>query len=638
MYGAPHSCGGRRFGVWLSILFLTVTNLGELSAQTTTPKPQFVISTFDLGATDHPKATPEQVAQLLEDEGWCLAQPATAASAWNRVPAGADVSKWVSVISAGFHETSDVYAMMFDGPSGSLSLVAQYRNHKIYSQGALVWPVPFAKLNNGFKTEWLDTNRNSGRRLLSIKITQTTAPAVANTAVASTNTLAVEEALTVPPEKVLPPIEAIVFAAAYEAGWAPTTRATEATAAVEVRVRDQACAIKLTLNRDGRTRVVEKDRIPWQEYHEQLVRMFQLPALGDEVTDFMRLDPESLKLLATGDDRLYGVGNDELAAWNLNTGQQAWQLRLVQPKFGLRKTEQYTARTNRSGIGHLYRFTRTLAEIDPAEGKEKVLAPMPVAQAWAFDVDGNVAATINGMTVSLHRDGKTSSTANEVYPITCGPSLTADSVVAGNANGELFALSLADGKERWRLPLGGRLYGPLSALGDKLIAFSSDAETIYAVDPATGKLAWQQAVGDALLEEPQLMAGGLLVVTKSNRLLLVNPADGKILKEATWPTWLVSVRPLPVAEKLIACTDIDGRVSLVSQESLTTTSSVRLPVNLSGPLVFVPKMRSLWPREKAPKSDDVLSAIDDAAVPAGPSLLVSDDEGFLYVVSIPGGK
>jgi hypothetical protein len=49
-------------------------------------------------------------------------------------------------------------------------------------------------------------------------------------------------------------------------------------------------------------------------------------------------------------------------------------------------------------------------------------------------------------------------------------------------------------------------------------------------------------------------------------------------------------------------------------------------------------MRSLWPREKAPTSDDVLSAIDDSNVPSGPALLVSDDEGFLYVISIPGGK
>lgn len=599
--------------------------------------PEFLLSSTDLGATDHPKATAEQLAAQLQEEGWCKATAAKSGSRWNQPPAGADMSRWVSVVTAGFHQQSEAYAYMFDPASGAITRAAHVSHHKFMSMGALVWAPPFAKLFNGLQVAWQERPRNASRRLLGITIKELAAGPAEPTA--DNNKLAVDEALTLPPERVLPPLEAIIFAAAYDAGWAPTARTADNTALVEVRVRDQACWLRITFTIDGKRQVVLKERVPWQEYHEQLRRMFELPLLGDQVTDFARLDTGPLPILAAHDGKLFAIVDDELAALDLATGTEAWRVRILQSKTSaIKKVERYAIRTAADGSPRIFRFTKSLAEFNLADGKEQVLTPIPAPAAWSFDVAGDRAAITAAAELAVFQRGQKVWTKSEAHPVSCGPALLEDRVVAGNQQGELFARALSDGRELWRTPLAGGLFGRVVHAAGLLLAYSQEGDSLTAVDPASGTVRWKLAAGDALLQAPALVEGRLLVVTKGNRVLLVEPQDGVVAREITWPTWLVNVVPIAGQRKLLAVSDIDGQVAFLSSDTLAKVSSVKLPVKFATGMAAVPQMRTRWAGSREKKQDEILTAIDDAAAESRPLVLAGDLDGFLYLIRIPGGK
>jgi hypothetical protein len=159
---------------------------------------------------------------------------------------------------------------------------------------------------------------------------------------------------------------------------------------------------------------------------------------------------------------------------------------------------------------------------------------------------------------------------------------------------------------------------------------------LIAVDPAKGTERWQCAVGDVLLETPVVVGKQILIVTKGKRILLVDLATGKVQQEANWSTWLTSASLLTTQTgPQLACTDLNGRVALLSLADLKTTREFRLETQLSGPVLYAEKLDHKWPVAQAVESEENLIAeIKDGPTQSGPVVLAADVQGFLYILPL----
>jgi outer membrane protein assembly factor BamB len=589
------------------------------------PRPEFVLSGFDLGAVDQVRPNATELAAELAAQGWCTAKGvAKTTGEWSEVPAGVDPDKWVSVVTVGFGNRAEAYAFQFTGPNRAARLVAHVSHRKRWTPSGDRWLPPFTNLLDGFHIAYTEAQKAPPLPALQLEVVLAT-PKNA------------EEALTVPPEKVFPPVRAIATAAACVAGWSPTTQRADARARVEVRVRDQACDFRVTFTQGGKDAVLNRERVPWEEFHDQLAVLLSLPTRST-VADFVRPSPEGVTLLGVEAGRIVCVVDDELTALDAATGAEAWRLRVPQAKTGPKRVERYAARRDAAGKLRLFRTTTALAEVAVADGAITQLAPAAVV---AFDVgsDGEVVAVQGAKLVGYTR-GKEAWSVPTPEPITAGPRLESDRVLFGNGRGELVALSRADRRELWRVTLGKQLTGPVIAAGAIRLAFSADDETLFAVDPKDGSVKWKFAAGDALVQPPIEHDGEVVVVTKGNRVARLDPATGAVVVEAKWPTWVVSAEPVTVGgQSRLAVGDVSGRVVLLNRDlkrtweaSLGTRATGRVAV-VSAPPVWKGKPR---PAKGGP--DDLLDAIAADAAGAKPFLLATDGRGFLFKLTTEGTR
>ncbi|WP_439622730.1 outer membrane protein assembly factor BamB family protein [Gemmata sp.] len=593
------------------------------------PRPEFVVSGFDLGAVDQVRPNATELAAELSAQGWCTAKAtARTTGEWSDVPAGVEPEKWVSVVTVGFGNRAEAYAFQFTGPTRAAKLVAHVSHRKRWTPAGERWLPPFTNLLDGFRIAYPEVQRAAPHPALQLEVV------LANPKAGSGGA---DEALTVPPEKVFPPVRAIVTAAACVAGWAPSPNKADARARVEVRVRDQACDFRVAFTRGGKETVLTRDRVPWEEFHDQLAVLLSLPT-RPTVADFTRPSPEGATLLGVGAGRIVCLVDDELTALDAATGAEAWRLRVPQGKTGPKRVERYAARPDSAGKLRLYRTTTALAEIAVADGAITPLAPVPVA---AFDVapDGEVA-TAQGAKLAVYARGKEVWSAAGSEPITAGPRLEPDRVLFGNGRGELVALARADHRELWRVPLGKQLWGPITTAGALRLAFSAADETLFAFDPKDGAVKWTYAAGDALVQHPIEHDGAVVVVTKGNRVARLDAATGTVAAEAKWPTWIVSAEPVTVGgQTRLAVGDVSGRLTLLGRDLKPIWESA-LGTRVTG-RAAVASTPPVWkgkPRPAKGGPDDLLDSIAADAAGSKPFLLATDGSGFLYKLTTEGTK
>ena len=595
-------------------------------------RPEFRVSAFDLGAVDQGRANAGELASALSAQGWCTAEPKVkGAGVWSDVPAGVEPDRWVSVVTVGFGGRAEAYAFQFTGPNRTARLLAHVPHRKQLVNGAERWFPPFANLLDGFRIGYAAGQTAAPLPSLQLEVVASDPNGVAGKGGA-------DEALLLSPEKVLPPMRVVVTAAACAAGWAPTAQKADTRARVEVRVLDQACAFRVVFTRGGRETVLTRDRVPWEEYHDQLALLLSMPATRPNVVDFVRPSPEGVELLGVEASRVICLVDDELTALDAGTGAEVWRLRVPQGKTGPKRVERYTARRDDTGKLRLVRLSTALAEIGVADGKVTPLAP---SAATAFDVGANgETALVQGAKLALYARGKEVWAATEPEAIRAGPQLDADRVLVGTERGELVAFRRADKTELWRVPLGKRLWGPITPAGALRLVFSAEDETLFAVDPKDGTVKWRFAAGDALVQPPFEHDGAVVVVTKSNRIVRLAPATGAVLTEARWRTWVVAVEPLVVGgTPRLAVGDAAGRVTLVGpdlrrlwESSLGTRVTGRPAVAVTPPV---------WKAKAKPVKDgpdDLLDSIASDAAGARPFLLATDGAGFLYKLTTEGIK
>lgn len=604
--------------------------------------PNLVVSSFDLGTVDQVRATAQELTEELNSQEWCSAKPLAAARVWNEVPSGVDAREWLSIVTVGYGNQAEAYALMFDGPHGTARLIAHTPNPKGTKSGLPFWYSPFVTLLNGFRGGYAtSSSAPSAVRPLRIELREVAAATEAKIA----DKPGFGDALTVGRERIVPPLKAVALAAACDAGWSPTLSlaappAIFSRAVVEVQVLDQACRFRITFSHNGAESVVAKERVPWEEFHDQLTALFRAP-LGDErIHDFVRLSPARVALLAAHADRVAYLVDNELAALDVSTGREAWRLRIPKgPATAPKRLERYTVSPSIGGAPRLIRWTKSLAEIAWADGKEMPLAPVAVATSWAFDVDdksGVVAAA--GERLVRYVGGKEAWSSPEASPITTQPKIVGDRVVAGNERGDLFAVALADGKLLWRVKLAGRAAGPITQAGSLALVFSPQDETLAAIDPLDGSTKWRFAAGDRLLQPPLEHAGRILIVTKQNRIVAIEPQSGSILAETTRPTWIVGLEIVgQEGTQRLALLELDGNGVLLD-DALKPIWEVRLASRPTGRPAIISMPVTWASTEKAPSADDLLATITADAVKRQPFFLMTDADGFLYRISPLGTK
>lgn len=594
---------------------------------------QFVVSAFDLGAVDQVAPQAASIAAELNAAEWCTAVAQPASGEWNQPPAGVDPAHWLSVVTVGFGKQAEAYVFQFSGPDHAARLVAHLPHRKRYSNGAEQWFPPFERL-----LRVLRANESSGHAAaapLQLEIVE--APETGAPAPALSGEAGLDDSLTLPAKKVLPPLRAIITAAACAANWAPTASPAATRARVEVRVLDRACSFRVTFHRAGQETTYVKERVPWEEYHEQLALLFRLPWLGGQVVDFVRPNPGKVELLEAEGNRVLCLVDDEPAALDPN-GQEAWRLRLPQSKVpgAVKKVERYTTRRDEAGKLHLYRWSTALAEISLADGKLRPLAPGAPSAAAAFDEDERGAVVLaQESRVSLFAAGQAVWSVTESTPVQCGPRLETDRFLFGSDRGELIAVSRADHRELWRVQAGGRLWGQIATAGALRLAFSNEHETLVAFDATDGAVKWRFPAGDVLLQPPFEVQGALVVVTKQNRIVRLAPASGAVMQETKLNAWIAGVRAIKAGQQtLLAVSDSSGRVQLLGSD-LKPVWQVNTSARLNGAPVLA-QLRTRWTAPaKAAKgsSEELLENLAAEADGSLPFLLSSDTRGFIYKIS-----
>ncbi len=101
------------------------------------------------------------------------------------------------------------------------------------------------------------------------------------------------------------------------------------------------------------------------------------------------------------------------------------------------------------------------------------------------------------------------------YPI--APALDGNTLFAGDARGNLYALDAISGKKRWVIKLDAPISSGLNALENNVYLGTRNGE-VLAIDQANGKVLWRSRVASEVLAPPQA----------NSSLLVVQSVDGSV--------------------------------------------------------------------------------------------------------------
>lgn len=105
------------------------------------------------------------------------------------------------------------------------------------------------------------------------------------------------------------------------------------------------------------------------------------------------------------------------------------------------------------------------------------------------------------------------------------PILHNGTVIAGTWKGDMVALNVADGSERWRFATGGSgvMVGMQGSpvLGNNQLYFGSRNGIAYALDATTGKEIWKHVSGESWLVGTPVLKDGLVFHTSSDTYLVL---------------------------------------------------------------------------------------------------------------------
>lgn len=168
------------------------------------------------------------------------------------------------------------------------------------------------------------------------------------------------------------------------------------------------------------------------------------------------------------------------------------------------------------------------------------------------------------------------------------PLVVGDTVYAPNNDGTLYAIQLATGQLAWSLPLGRELWGTPSTDG-RLIFVTSLDHFVYAVDPAARKVAWKVDLGGSVPGSPAVAPDNksLYIGSFARKLFSIDPANGGLRWTAELKDWVWGT-PALMGDTLYAA-DISGNIySLAAASGKNAWPEVKPDGPITGNMLALP--------------------------------------------------
>lgn len=203
-----------------------------------------------------------------------------------------------------------------------------------------------------------------------------------------------------------------------------------------------------------------------------------------------------------------------------------------------------------------------LRALGPEAGLTMWMRPLPAAVRGALAVghgkvvagaaDGNVYALdrTNGNVLWLMQTGSA---------MNCQPVITDRAVYIGSEDGIVLSLEESSGKVRWRYRTSGPVRGPVAVVND-IVYFGSGDGYVYAVSEANGRLRWRTRTG-AGVQAVTSVTDGLLVASLDNFAYLLSLSHGQRIWKRQLPG-RVSAQPLTTVDSALF-TPLSGDAGVV---------------------------------------------------------------------------
>ncbi len=140
-------------------------------------------------------------------------------------------------------------------------------------------------------------------------------------------------------------------------------------------------------------------------------------------------------------------------------------------------------------------------------------------------------------------------------PVKSSAAIVQDRVFIGSDDGNLYALTLADGKKVWAFKAGDAVESSPLVLGGKVFVGASDG-VLYALEAETGKLAWKYETGDKILGAPNWVTSGektsVLVGSYDCKLHCLDAATGRTNWVYETGNYINGSRQSPMARRCLA--------------------------------------------------------------------------------------
>ncbi len=109
------------------------------------------------------------------------------------------------------------------------------------------------------------------------------------------------------------------------------------------------------------------------------------------------------------------------------------------------------------------------------------------------------------------------------------PAAVADGrVFAGDADGKFYCIEAATGKPLWGYEAGGEIDSGANFYKDKVLFGSQDA-TLYCLEQATGKLVWKHTIGDQIRCSPTVVEGRAFLAGCDGKLHIIDLEKGEAI-------------------------------------------------------------------------------------------------------------
>jgi len=163
-------------------------------------------------------------------------------------------------------------------------------------------------------------------------------------------------------------------------------------------------------------------------------------------------------------------------------------------------------------------------------------------QLWDYQADnyinGSPAITVNGEILfggcdsyAHVVDAQTGASIRRVFLNTYIPAsiaLEGGYGYAGNYDGQMIAFSVDTGEPLWTFEDSEAPFSTALAVGERHIYGASEDRSLYAVDKATGKLAWRYKAGRPLEASPLIIGETVIATDAGGVLHALNIADGSV--------------------------------------------------------------------------------------------------------------